>query len=157
MTGRYTHATDVWSFGVVMMEVYIDGKLPYGRMDNQTVMQKVGIEGHRMLKPESCTEDVYGMLNLWSSSALCVASAREELRPRAHPKPHPKHTLPTTRSSRSAVLVECPLKISCAVCRHLVQNPVGGRIRLLHNVPRNRRPCLDVPRRRERLCRHWRF
>ena len=46
--------------------------------------------------------------------------------------------------------------ISC-FHRVLFQNPMGRQLWLLCNVPCKREPCVDVSRRPERLCGHWRF
>jgi megakaryocyte-associated tyrosine kinase len=43
----------VWSYGVVMWEIYSYGRAPYPRMNQKEVVEKV-IAGYRMEKPESC-------------------------------------------------------------------------------------------------------
>ena len=41
--------------------------------------------------------------------------------------------------------------------RSFWQNLVAGRLWQLFNLPRKWKPCLDVSRRREHLCRYWWF
>lgn len=67
--GRFTHATDVWSFGVTMFEVYTDAGKLYTGMDNYEVMRRV-TEGYRLPKPEGCTVDIYSVMqDCWQATA----------------------------------------------------------------------------------------
>ena len=43
----------MWSYGVVMWEIYSFGRAPYPRMNQKDVVEKVQA-GYRMEKPESC-------------------------------------------------------------------------------------------------------
>jgi hypothetical protein len=47
----------VWSTGVLMWEIWSQGRLPYPGMTNQVVIAQV-LEGFRMDTPEDCSEDV---------------------------------------------------------------------------------------------------
>ena len=68
-TFRFNEATDVWSFGVVMLEVFTDAAKPYADMDNAQVMTKV-FAGHRHPKPADCPAEIYSvMLKCWSQDA----------------------------------------------------------------------------------------
>lgn len=63
--GTFSHASDVWSFGIVLWEMYNYGKQPY---EGKTGAETVGyIEaGHRLAQPEGTTNDVYDvMLGCW--------------------------------------------------------------------------------------------
>ncbi|XP_072041668.1 fibroblast growth factor receptor 3-like [Amphiura filiformis] len=65
-TGRCTIKSDVWSFGIVLFEIYTLGGVPYPTMDAQTVLDKL-LTGYRMEKPTNCPNDVYDvMLKCWS-------------------------------------------------------------------------------------------
>jgi serine/threonine protein kinase len=69
-TMRFTRASDVWSFGIVMYEICTDGTKPYSALkDNQDVIVQVK-SGYRMPKPEHCADVLYNdvMLECWSAS-----------------------------------------------------------------------------------------
>lgn len=59
-----TSKSDVWSYGVVMWEIYSYGRAPYPRMNQKEVVEKV-TAGYRMEKPESCPKDLYDKVMLW--------------------------------------------------------------------------------------------
>jgi c-src tyrosine kinase len=59
-----TSKSDVWSYGVVMWEIYSFGRAPYPRMSQKEVVDKV-VKGFRMEKPESCPKDLYTKVTLW--------------------------------------------------------------------------------------------
>lgn len=54
-SGKFGRKSDVWSFGVVMGEIWNGGDQPYKGMANMVVMTNV-IGGHRDKKPESCPD-----------------------------------------------------------------------------------------------------
>ncbi|XP_072042619.1 uncharacterized protein [Amphiura filiformis] len=65
-TGRCSIKSDVWSFGIVLYEIYTLGGVPYPTMDAKTVLDKL-LTGYRMEKPTNCPNDVYDvMLKCWS-------------------------------------------------------------------------------------------
>lgn len=59
-----TSKSDVWSYGVVMWEIYSFGRAPYPRMNQKEVVEKV-TEGYRMERPESCPKDLYDKVMMW--------------------------------------------------------------------------------------------
>ncbi|KAL7637615.1 UNVERIFIED_CONTAM: hypothetical protein RMT77_012344 [Armadillidium vulgare] len=62
---RFTIKSDVWSFGVLLMEVITYGANPYPGMNNREVIERVQA-GHRMVKPPSCPDELYkAMLHCW--------------------------------------------------------------------------------------------
>lgn len=64
--GTFSAASDVWSFGVLLWEIFTKGQLPYTGWDNVETMQKV-LEGYRMPKPKDCPDEIYAlMLKCWS-------------------------------------------------------------------------------------------
>ena len=64
-TMRFTEATDVWSFGILVVEIYTDGGKPYAGMTNAAVISKVQA-GYRAPQPTGCTDDMYTiMLECW--------------------------------------------------------------------------------------------
>lgn len=60
-TLRFTVASDVWSFGVVVVEMVQDGVSPYHRTSNPDVM-KLTMSGGRHPKPTGCPDDLYTLL-----------------------------------------------------------------------------------------------
>ncbi|XP_046967353.1 tyrosine-protein kinase Fer isoform X3 [Vanessa cardui] len=63
--GKYTSLCDVWSYGVLMWEIFSKGDTPYAGMSNSRAREKID-NGYRMPAPEGCAEDVYAlMLRCW--------------------------------------------------------------------------------------------
>ncbi|XP_030634662.1 ephrin type-A receptor 2a [Chanos chanos] len=62
---KFTSASDVWSFGIVMWEVMSYGERPYWEMSNQEVMKAIN-EAFRLPAPMGCPAAVYQlMLECW--------------------------------------------------------------------------------------------
>ena len=60
-------STDIWSFGIVMLEVIEDGATPYAGLDNNAVLEQVP-NGYRAPKPERCSDAVYKLMRAcWNS------------------------------------------------------------------------------------------
>ncbi|VDM24629.1 unnamed protein product [Toxocara canis] len=72
--GFYDCRTDVWSYGVLMWEVYSGGKHPYNEIKNNTLLrQKILMEGLRLTPPEGMPPEMIELMN------QCFA--KEEARP----------------------------------------------------------------------------
>ncbi|XP_059162770.1 tyrosine-protein kinase Fer-like [Physella acuta] len=63
--GKYTSLCDVWSFGVLMWEIFSCGKSPYAGMTNTRAREWIE-EGHRLDSPPNTPDQVYTlMLKCW--------------------------------------------------------------------------------------------
>ena len=57
--------SDVWSFGILLWELFNKGRVPYPGMSFKEVCEKVP-QNYRMPKPQNCPEKIYKtMLNCW--------------------------------------------------------------------------------------------
>ncbi|GAU95145.1 hypothetical protein RvY_06820 [Ramazzottius varieornatus] len=68
----FNQSTDVWSYGVVLWEMFALGELPYGDRkiggDIEKFVQEV-IEGAHLQKPDFCPDDLYQLMkDCWSLS-----------------------------------------------------------------------------------------
>uniref|UniRef100_A0A4W6CU21 receptor protein-tyrosine kinase n=1 Tax=Lates calcarifer TaxID=8187 RepID=A0A4W6CU21_LATCA len=62
---KFTSASDVWSFGIVMWEVMAFGERPYWDMSNHEVMKAID-EAYRLPAPMDCPSAIYQlMLQCW--------------------------------------------------------------------------------------------
>lgn len=62
----WTIKSDVWSFGVVIWEIFTLGAFPYPGMTADEAMHKVR-DGHRMKQPSNCPDQIYEIMSdCWS-------------------------------------------------------------------------------------------
>ena len=70
MMNKFSIKSDVWSFGILLVEVVTYGRIPYPGMTNAEVLQQVE-RGYRMPCPVGCNELLYTiMLDCWKSEPL---------------------------------------------------------------------------------------
>ena len=68
--GRFTIKSDVWSFGVLLYELFTKGQVPYPGMSNNEVSQQL-LRGYRMPKQPSIPEPVYDVMRkCWTEKEL---------------------------------------------------------------------------------------
>ncbi|NXV78058.1 TEC kinase, partial [Atlantisia rogersi] len=58
---RFSSKSDVWSFGVLMWEVFTEGKMPFEKSTNYEVVTMVS-EGHRLYRPKLACKPVYELM-----------------------------------------------------------------------------------------------
>lgn len=61
LKGEYSYTSDVWSFGVLMWEVYAQGLLPYDERSDEEVLKCVPYD-LRLTKPEGCPGKIFKMM-----------------------------------------------------------------------------------------------
>lgn len=61
LDGIFTSKTDVWSFGILMWEVFSQGIMPYTSRNNNQVMKYVAAGG-RCECPDGCSPEVYRLM-----------------------------------------------------------------------------------------------
>nr|XP_040130883.1 tyrosine-protein kinase HCK isoform X3 [Ictidomys tridecemlineatus] len=59
--GSFTIKSDVWSFGILLMEIVTYGRIPYPGMSNPEVIRALE-HGYRMPRPEHCPEELYNIM-----------------------------------------------------------------------------------------------
>ncbi|KAG8524136.1 Tyrosine-protein kinase HCK [Galemys pyrenaicus] len=59
--GSFTIKSDVWSFGILLMEIVTYGRIPYPGMSNPEVIRSLE-RGYRMPRPEHCPEELYNIM-----------------------------------------------------------------------------------------------
>jgi len=57
----YTHASDVWSYGIVLWEIMESGKEPFDWLSDKEAFQKIP-KGEILPSPENCPEGLYDLM-----------------------------------------------------------------------------------------------
>jgi len=66
---KFTIKSDVWSFGVLLVEIVTHGQIPYPGMANREVLDQIE-RGYRHPKPKDCPEALYDMMKqCWDADA----------------------------------------------------------------------------------------
>uniref|UniRef100_A0A667WX08 receptor protein-tyrosine kinase n=1 Tax=Myripristis murdjan TaxID=586833 RepID=A0A667WX08_9TELE len=74
----YTFESDVWSYGILLWEIFSLGNSPYPGMQVGSAFYKMIQEGHRMSRPEFAPTEMYDMmLSCWNQDPLKRPSFRK--------------------------------------------------------------------------------
>ncbi|KAB1257135.1 Tyrosine-protein kinase CSK [Camelus dromedarius] len=88
---RFSTKSDVWSFGILLWEIYSFGRVPYPRIPLKDVVPRVE-KGYKMDAPDGCPPAVYEVMkNCWhldSATRPSFLQLREQLE---HIKTHELH------------------------------------------------------------------
>ncbi|XP_036608674.1 protein-tyrosine kinase 6 [Trichosurus vulpecula] len=80
--GYYSIKSDVWSFGILLYEIFSGGQIPYPGMSNNEAHTKV-LGGFRMLRPTKCPPSIYDLMckcwNLTPEERPCFKTLKEKL------------------------------------------------------------------------------
>lgn len=77
--GEFSSKSDMWSFGILLYEIYSFGRLPYPKIPLTDVVKHVE-NGYRMDAPEGCPPKIYEIMRrAWSSASKDRPSFKEIL------------------------------------------------------------------------------
>ncbi|CAL8081124.1 unnamed protein product [Calicophoron daubneyi] len=57
----FSNKSDVWSFGILLWEIYSYGRIPYPRMMANQALRQIAA-GYRMKAPEGCPPEIYDLM-----------------------------------------------------------------------------------------------
>eukprot|EP00117_Sycon_ciliatum_P039810 scpid36624/ scgid29356/ Tyrosine-protein kinase BTK; Bruton tyrosine kinase len=58
---KFSSKSDVWSFGILVWELFTGGKTPYPSFNNSQVLDQV-LDGYRLERPPSCPAELYSIV-----------------------------------------------------------------------------------------------
>ncbi|MBN3303798.1 TXK kinase, partial [Amia calva] len=58
---KYSSKSDVWSFGVLMWEIFTEGRMPFENKSNPTVVEEITL-GQRLYRPHKASLQVYKLM-----------------------------------------------------------------------------------------------
>lgn len=91
---QFSPMSDMWSFGVVLWEIYSFGKLPYSGISVQHVVAEIE-QGYRLPCPPSCPAEIYSLMD----AAWVINPAHRPNFRQAH------KILSTILNSKSSILI----------------------------------------------------
>ncbi|CAH8658789.1 unnamed protein product [Dicrocoelium dendriticum] len=102
----FTNKSDVWSFGVLLWEIYSFGRIPYPRMMANQALRQI-VAGYRMKAPEGCPTQIYRLMRrTWHinpDERPCFSSILEELQSLSKQYANDPPFSPTWRAQDRAV------------------------------------------------------
>ncbi|KAG7461756.1 hypothetical protein MATL_G00194450 [Megalops atlanticus] len=58
---KYSSKSDVWSFGVLMWEIFTEGRMPFENKSNAEVVEEI-TQGHRLYRPHKASLTIYQLM-----------------------------------------------------------------------------------------------
>uniref|UniRef100_A0A914C2M5 Protein kinase domain-containing protein n=1 Tax=Acrobeloides nanus TaxID=290746 RepID=A0A914C2M5_9BILA len=77
--GEFSSKTDVWSFGVLLFEIFSIGETPYKNVENMKMLLHL-IDGKRLEKPDLCSEQLYDLMRACWNADPTNRPSFEEIR-----------------------------------------------------------------------------
>ncbi|KAL4007760.1 hypothetical protein ACER0C_001612 [Sarotherodon galilaeus] len=75
---KYSSKSDVWSYGVLMWEVFTEGRMPFEQSPNHEVVTLV-TQGHRLYRPKMAKPVIYDIMQMcWYEENVVAAMKRRE-------------------------------------------------------------------------------
>ena len=76
---EFSSKSDMWSFGVLLWEIYSFGRVPYPRIPLADVVKHVE-KGYQMEAPEGCPKRIYEVMKKVGSTKISSAFRRHYVR-----------------------------------------------------------------------------
>lgn len=57
----YSNKSDVWSFGILLWEIFSYGRVPYPKIPVSEVLNQIE-HGYQMEKPDGCPDEIYSLM-----------------------------------------------------------------------------------------------
>jgi activated CDC42 kinase 1 len=66
---QFSHASDMWMFGVTVWEMFTFGEDPWMGLNGTQILRKIEKDGERLSQPDACGDDLYAkMLECWAKN-----------------------------------------------------------------------------------------
>lgn len=64
---QFSHASDMWMFGVTVWEMFTFGEDPWMGMNGTQILRKIEKDGERLSQPDACGDELYAkLLECWA-------------------------------------------------------------------------------------------
>ncbi|XP_063965174.1 activated CDC42 kinase 1-like [Lytechinus pictus] len=68
-TKQFSHASDMWMYGVTLWEMFSFGEEPWLGYNGAQILQKIGKDGERLPRPDHCPPGIYRLMEAcWQAS-----------------------------------------------------------------------------------------
>lgn len=62
LDGEFSAESDVWSFGVMVWEIFSSGELPLADRTNEQILEGLNSKENRLLCPPGCPKDIWSLV-----------------------------------------------------------------------------------------------